>query len=64
MKIVLEETCFQRDFKFSKNISFLKKTVEDASKTEISSEDLTSIWELHESIRDVDFGTLVLALHC
>ena len=38
-----EKTCFQRGFGF-KNISFIKKNVDGASKTKTSQEDLTSIW--------------------
>ena len=42
-EIILEKTCFKRGFGF-KNISFIKKNVDGASKTKTSQEDLTSIW--------------------
>ena len=64
IKIVSEKTCFQKSFEFFKNISFIKKNVGRASKTETSQENLTSIWELHEIIWEINFATLVLALHC
>ena len=37
--------------------------MEGVSKTEISREDSTNIWELHEILRKVGFGTLVLTFH-
>ena len=42
-EIILEKTCFKRGFGF-KDISFIKKNVDGASKTKTSQEDLTSIW--------------------
>ena len=43
IKLVLEKTCFQRGFELYKNISFIKKNVEETSKTETGYENLTSI---------------------
>ena len=35
-----------------------------ASKTKITSENVSIVWELHDIIGEVHFGTLVLTLHC
>ena len=45
-------------------LHFIKKIVKEALKTGTSSEGLISIRKLYETIREVDFGTLVLALYC
>ena len=57
MKIVLSKTCFQRGFELLQNISFIKKNVEEASKTKISQENLTKFQKalLHD-IRELHFG--------
>ena len=48
IEIILEKTCFKRGFGF-KNITFIKKNVDGASKTKTSQEDLTSIWQSYRS---------------
>ena len=58
----MEKTCFQRGFVFLRNFIYKEKCGKGASKTEVSQENLTSIWELHD-IWEVHFGTLVLAKH-
>ena len=60
-KILLEKTCFQRGFELFKNFSFIKKNIEKASKTEISS---TTYYMRASYMRELRFGNLVLALHC
>ena len=45
------------------NFSFIKKNVEEASKTENSQDKLVNIREIHD-IRELSLRTLVLALHC
>ena len=61
MKIVLEKTRFQRGFEIFRKVSFIKKSVEEASKTENIFKNLAR--ELHDT-REVLVETLVLALHC
>ena len=48
---------FEKDFLY-------KKIVEGESKTELRRFNKGLIWELHKTIREIHFGTLVLANHC
>ena len=47
---------------FFKDFIYKEQGGEGASKTEISLENLTSVWELYD-IREVYFGTLILTCH-
>ena len=56
--------CFLLGFACFKKISFIKKLWKENQKLKLRRFNKGLIWELHDIIREIHFGTLVLANHC